>query len=466
MGHSIDHLPPQNREAERSVLGSMIRDNDCIADVTRIVRADDFYADSHQKVFRAALTLWDARKPVDAVTLAEELHQRGQIEDVGGYGGLGELWEAAPTAANVTYYAGIVRETSVRRGVIHFATELLRDAYQPSESSADLIRRTEQKIFSLSELGAAGEAATFSQALQEAADALDLRATAGEGAGGLTTGLYELDALLGGLRPAEVIFIAARPSVGKTALAGGVAAHVASRLNQSVLFSSLEMSKRSLAERFWCADARVDSRLVHKGLLSGEQWQRMIESKERINAAMGRTLFIEDSADQDMLRIAANARRLKRRENIGLLVIDYLQLIESDNTKAARWEQVGVLSRRLKSLAKELDIPLIVLTQLNRESESRKDGRPKLADLREGGQQEQDADIVILLHRPDQDRSQAYQRIDAIVAKNRNGPIGEVTLTFDSPHVRFTDYDPVYEPQRPFARNGRHAPAPEQEQPS
>jgi replicative DNA helicase len=438
-----ERLPPQSREAERSVLGSMLRDNPVISTVMTVLegRADHFYADAHQKIYQAIVTLHDqSGQPVDLVLLAEELKRRGQIEDVGGYPYLGELWDAAPTAANAEYYARIVRDRAMTRNLIHAGTEILRDAYEQAQPADELVAEAERKILDVAQLGVGGQTFTLEEALARAYDRIDSRSTSDQmSISGLPTGYRDLDELTAGLQNSELIVVAARPSVGKTSFAVNVIRNVVlEEQAHPVFFVSLEQSRIELAERLLCCQARVDSHKLRKGSLSGDDMQKLIEAGGVLRTAR---LFIDDTPAQTMLRIAANARRLKRREGLKLVVIDYLQLIEPDNRRDPRQEQVSQISRRLKFLAKELEIPVVALAQVNRSSEERQDHRPRLADLRESGAIEQDADTVMLLHRPERyEPGQQEGVVEVIVGKQRNGPTGEITLAYIKQFMRFEDY--------------------------
>jgi replicative DNA helicase len=436
-----ERLPPQNAEAERSVLGSMLRDNAVIGDVVQIVRAEQFYADAHQKLFQAITDLYDKGHPVDAITLANELKQRNQIEDIGGYGYFAELWEAAPTAANAEYYARIVRDKAVLRSLIHASTEILRDAYDQADAADILLEGAERKILEVAQLGLTGQTFTLEQAITQAYVRIDDRHTGSSSSiSGLSTGFVDLNEITAGLQDSELIIIAARPSVGKTAFSLGIVRNIVVEGGHPAFFVSLEQSRIELAERLLCSQARVDSHRLRKGTLSSEEMDRLIEAGGVLRNAK---LFIDDSPGQGMLRIAANARRLKLRQGIKVVVIDYLQLIEPENRRDPRQEQVAQISRRLKFLARELQIPVVALAQVNRSSEDRQDHRPRLADLRESGSLEQDADTVMMLHRPDRyEPGQHEGIIEVIVAKQRNGPTGEVTLAYLKQYMRFEDYAP------------------------
>jgi replicative DNA helicase len=434
-----DRLPPQSRDAERSVLGSMLRDNGVIGDVLQIVREENFYYDAHQKIFKGIIVLYDRGHPVDLVMLAELLKEQKQIEDVGGYGYLGELWDAAPTAANAEYYARIVRDKAIVRHLIHASTEILRDSYDQVMPADELLEAAERKVLDIAEKGITGQTYTLEEALREAYDRIDKRHTQDQWSiSGLPTGFVDLDEKTAGLQNSELIIIAARPSVGKTAYALNLARHIAVEDNRPVFFVSLEQSRIELAERLLCCQARVDSHKLRRGHLSSEDMDKLIEAGGVLKSAK---LFIDDTPGQGMLRIAANARRLKLRHGIKVVFLDYLQLIEPDNRRDSRQEQVAGLSRRLKHLARELQIPVVALAQVNRSSEDRQEHKPRLADLRESGAIEQDADTVMLLHRPEMyEPGQHEGTVEVIIAKQRNGPTGEITLTFLKQYMRFENF--------------------------
>jgi replicative DNA helicase len=434
-----DRLPPQNRDAERSVLGSLLRDNGVIGDIALILRAENFYADAHQKIYQAVLSLYNDAKPIDLVILADFLKQQGQLEDVGSYAYLAELWDAAPTAANAEHYAKIVREKALVRGLIHASTEILRDAYDQAEPAEDLLEGAERKIFDIAQRGITVQAYTLEEVLKETYDRIDERyGASGIHESGLPTGYLDLDEITAGLQNSELIIVAARPSVGKTSFALNLIRNIAVDQRQPSLFVSLEQSRIELAERLLCCQARVDSHKLRKGRLAGEDMERLIQAGGELRGAK---LFIDDSPAQGMLHIAANARRLQLRHNLKIVVIDYLQLIEPENRRDPRQEQVAQISRRLKFLARELKIPVVALAQVNRSSEDRQDHRPRLADLRESGAIEADADVVMMLHRPDRYEPGQHEGVtEVIIAKQRNGPTGEVTLTYLKQFMRFENF--------------------------
>jgi replicative DNA helicase len=429
-------LPPHNPEAERSVLGSMLRENSVIDDVVQIIKTESyFYQDAHQRIFKAANELHDKGHPVDLVTLANKLQEEKQIEDVGGYAYLGDLWDAAPTAANAEYYARIVREKALVRGLIQECTGILHDAYDQSSPADELLGVAEQKVLAIAEQGTTGSIYTLADALHEAYDRIDARHQ-GEnlGTSGIPTGFADLDEKTAGLQPSELIIVAARPSVGKTAFALNMARHMAVKERVPIFFVSLEMSRIELVERLLCSEAEVDSHKLRTGRLSAVDMDKII----KVGGIMSNcNLFFDDTPGQSMLRISANARRLKQKEQIKVVMIDYLQLIEPDNRREPRQEQVANISRRLKHLARELKIPVVALAQVNRSSEDRQDHKPRLSDLRESGSIEQDADTVMLLHRPEDNEG----AIEVNVAKQRNGPTGEITLTFIKKYMRFRSFE-------------------------
>jgi replicative DNA helicase len=427
-------LPPQNLEAERSVLGSMLRDNGCIADVLQILRGLDFYTDAHQKVFEAIVALWDARNPAVPVSLAEELKCRGHLKDIGNLPYLAQLWDAPPTSANVIYYARIVRDKAIIRGVIHACNDILRDAYDQAAVPSELLQAAERRILAIAEMGVPGTAVLLDDVVGRTRRRIDARVENQQG-GGLSTGFIDLDRYTGGLQPGELILVGARPSIGKTSFALALAHNLAVEKETPVFFASLEQLAEELAERLGCIVAEVDSSSLRRGKPTRHEPEVFGEALSLLET---RQVWIDDCSAQTVLRIAANARRLKARHGFRAVFIDYLGLIEPEDRRVNRAEQIGAITRRLKGLAKELQLPVVALAQLNRELESRKDDRPKLSDLRDSGSQEQDADTVILLHRP----STFSATLDLIVAKQRNGPTGDLTLRFKRECYRFENDAP------------------------
>jgi replicative DNA helicase len=366
----------------------MLRDNAVIGDVIQLVRQDNFYFDAHQKIYQGITSLYDKANPVDLVTLAEWLREQKYVEDIGGYAYLGELWESAPTGANAEYYARIVREKAIVRNLITAGTEILRDAYDQAQPADELLGGAERKILEVAELGITGQTTTLQEAIREAYDRIDARTQKDYSEAGLPTGYLDIDELTAGLHNSELVILAARPSVGKTAMSLNIVRNVVvgdpvrGVPPAGVFFVSLEQARVELAERLLCAQARVDSHKLRKGHLGSDDMDKLIKAGEVLGKAQ---LFIDDTPAQGMLRIAANARRLKKKHDIKLVVIDYLQLIDPDNKRDSRQEQVAQISRRLKFLARELKVPVLALAQVNRSSEDRQDHKPRLADLRESG---------------------------------------------------------------------------------
>jgi len=435
---------PHSREAERCLLGSLFRDNAVIGDVLQIVRQENFYSDAHQKIFQGITSLYDKAHPVDLVTLAEWLREQKFVEDIGGFAYLGELWESAPTAANAEYYARIVRDKAIVRNLITAGNEILRDAYDQVQPADELLETSERKILDVAQLGITGQTLTLVEAMGEAFDRIDARTQKDYTESGLPTGFLDLDEITAGLHNSELVILAARPSVGKTAMALNVVRNIIApdAVRKSapvpVFFVSLEQSRVEIAERLLCAQARVDSHKLRKGMLGSDDMDKLMRAGDVLRQAR---LFIDDTPSQGMLRIAANARRLKKRHDIRLVVVDYLQLIEAENRRDNRQEQVAQISRRLKYLARELKIPVLSLAQVNRSSEDRGGHKPRLADLRESGAIEQDADTVLMLHRPGMyEEGKDDNTIEILVAKQRNGPTGEVTLAYIKQFMRFENY--------------------------
>jgi replicative DNA helicase len=434
-------LPPHDREAERGVLGSLLRDNELIPEIVQIVRAEHFYVFAHQKIFEAiAMLAIERGQPADPVTLANYLKEKQLIEDSGGYGYIVELWEAAPSAGNAKYYADIIRQKSLVRHLIHACNDLAADAYDQVQPAQELLDSAERRVLEIAEMGVTGDTHTLQQAIEEAYTRLDARKKRGQHEySGVPTGFIDLDSLTAGFQESELVIVAARPSVGKTAFALNVLRHIAVEEGLPALFVSLEQSRIEIAERLLCSQARINSHRLRKGHLGADEIDLLHAGADTLRQAK---LFIDDTPGQNMLRIAANARRLKRRHDIKVVVIDYLQLIDPDvRSRESRQEQVAAISRRLKFLARELKIPVVALAQVNRSSEDRQDHRPRLSDLRESGAIEQDADTVFLLHRPEYHEPGQHEGVvEVIVGKQRNGPTGEVTLMFVKEFMRFENF--------------------------
>ncbi len=436
----LDRLPPQSLDAERGVLGSILLDPNMCDDVALLLRPDDFYADAHQKLYAHMLGMHDAGKRIDTMLLVESLKQAGDFEAVGGAAYLAEVLHSVPVAAHAVYYAQIVRDKATLRNLIHTTTEILREAYDPGLEPRDLVNQAEEKIFSINEDRAADSVLSMHDVLVAAFEQIDHRMERG-GATGVPTGFTDLDNLTGGLHESELAILAARPSMGKTALATNIADYVAVKANLTTLFVSLEMSRLELAQRMLCGRGRIDGRKFRGGYLSGEDREKLVEASSELSKA---PLYIDDTATRTVSEIAACARRLKRKAGLGLVVIDYLQLIEPDNPRDPRQEQVAKIARQLKHLARKLQVPVLCLAQLNRQVETSAEKKPRLSHLRESGAIEQDADVVMFIHREDYGltREEAQQqdvvgKAEVSIAKQRNGPTGEVKLHWRPEYTRF-----------------------------
>jgi replicative DNA helicase len=442
-----ERLPPQNLEAERSVLGSILLDNEPLHDIMIFLRAGDFYRDAHQVIYAAVRDLYDANKAIDAVTLAEELKKRNQFEQVGGHDILTEIVESVPTAANAVYYANIVKEKATNRQLIESATEIIRDGYSNQFTAQELLEAAEHKVYSIAEDQARGETLELRDIVKESMDQIMLRAeTGGHAVTGVASGLLDLDDMTGGFHPGQLIILAARPSMGKTALALNIAEHAGINLKVPVLFISLEMGKLEIGDRMLCARSRVDGHKLRTGISLGHQELTQL-GKAYNELTTYPTVFVDDTPTRNMLQITASARRLKRRNHIGLILVDYIQLIDSEDSRDSRQEQIAKISRRLKAMARALKVPVIALSQLNRAVETREDKKPRMADLRESGAIEQDADIVLLLHRPDYYEANDQPGIAVLdIAKNRNGATGNFKLAFIKKITRFENLATLSDP--------------------
>jgi replicative DNA helicase len=447
---SIDpiRLPPQNLDAEKGVLGSVLLINEAIDEVGESLRADHFYHDAHHKIYAAIHDLYENNvRGIDSVTLAEELERRGQLEEVGGAAYVIEIVDSVPHAAHVRYYANIVREKWMQRTLISACTNILSDCYEPQGTVDDLLQSAERRVFAIVEAQEDTSSIAIGDILLEAFTRIDERMNHDGSVAGITTGFRDLDHQTTGLQPTELIILAARPSMGKTALVCNIAAAVARENKKGVMLFSLEQSNLELAERFLCITARVNGHDLRTGNLSDEQRDQLAAASDELHNL---PLFIDDKPARTMSQIAAISRRQHRKEPLGVIIIDYLQLIEPEEKHIPREQQIASISRRLKFLAKELHVPVIALSQLNRGVELREDKRPRLADLRESGSIEQDADKVMFLHRPDAyDPNDRPGEAEVVIAKHRSGPTGIVKLTWRAEYMRFENYSPV--PDTDFA---------------
>lgn len=441
---------PESPEAEAAVLGSMILDRECIGQVVQEVTADDFYRPEHREVFEALILLYEKNSDIDLVLLRDELKKRNKLKSVGGVDYLVKIAESVPSAASAEYYANIVKEKSLLRQLVRVSSEILNDAYSETGDVTDKLDAAEQKVFAVTEKKITGSVVPLKSLLMEAFENIEARK--GIHVTGLPTGYYELDEQLCGLQKGEMIIIAGRPSMGKTSFALNIAEHVGADNDIPVAIFSLEMSKQQLAERFLCSRGHFDSQEVRKGMLSTEQLAELTQTGSEL---FEKPIYVDDTPGLTPLMIRAKCRRLKAQYDIQCVLIDYLQLMTLGGTVESRQQEISAISRYLKALARELNVPVVVMSQLNRSPEGREGHRPRMSDLRESGSIEQDADVVMLLHREDYYRrgESGYEETntaEVIIAKQRNGPTGVVQLMFDGRYTRFESLSRAQEPQVPF----------------
>lgn len=439
----LDRQPPFNLEAEIGVLGSILLKPDVCDDVALIQRPDDFYDDANRKLFTQMLAMHDSGQKIDVTLLVERLKAAGDFEAIGGSAYLGKIVQSVPNAAHAVYYAKIVREKATYRSLIDATTEVLRDAYEElHDDSREALSQAEQKIFAILDGRGKSSVSSIRDVLDDAMDRLDARMRGESTSGGVDYGFSDLDRQTGGLHNSELAILAARPSMGKTALAMNISEYVAIELKIPTLFISLEMSAVELADRLLCSMAKINGHRLRNGTISQQERRKLVEKAGDISQS---PLFVDDSPSRMVTEIAAAARRIQRREGaLGLIVIDYLQLIEPDNSKDPRQEQVAKIARRLKGLARELKVPILCLAQLNRQAEDSRDHVPRLSHLRESGAIEQDADIVMFVHREEyyrraEERDDVAGQAEIHIAKQRNGPVGKIDLYWKSEYTRFED---------------------------
>jgi replicative DNA helicase len=433
-----DRVMPQDRDAERGILGGILRDPDVLSDVQRLIVADNFYFDAHQKIYQALCELGCEEQPIDLVLLRERLRRNKQLEDMGGAEYLVELWEAVPTGANAVYHANLVRAAAKARALIHAANEILRDSYDRTGSADELVAQAERKLFALGADDAGGaEPCSLAQAARETMENLDARIASGDTIAGLSTGYVDLDSYTGGFHDGQMVVIAARPSVGKTALVTSIMRHTA-EAGHGVLFFSVEMTRKEIASRLLSMESGVP---MHRMARPRDLQREDIDALVNANTALAALpIYLEDASEMTAARIGATARRTRRRRNVRLIAIDYLGLLSAENPRDNKTLQIGTLALRMKQLARALNVPVILLSQLNRESDHER-RRPRLSDLRDSGEIEQHADCVLLLHRePNLPTDDPAWPVDVIVAKNRNGPTGDFPLTYIRPVMRFENF--------------------------
>ncbi|MGL4643437.1 MAG: replicative DNA helicase [Vagococcus fluvialis] len=443
-----DRIPPQSVEAEQAVLGSVFLDSDAIVEAMEYIEAKDFYRRSHQTIFQIMIDLNNRSEAIDAIIIKEHLEQKNMLEDIGGVSYLSELTLSVPTAANVGYYAKIVEQKSLLRNLIQTATDIVSSGFEQEEDVESILDEAERKILEVSEKRNRSGFLAIADVLGDSINTIEKLSQQGEAITGLPTGYHALDKMTAGLQAEELIILAARPAVGKTAFALNIAQNVGTKTNESVAIFSLEMSAESLVNRMLCSEGLVEAGHLKTGQLSDEEWDNIIVAMGSLSKA---NIFIDDTPGIKISEIRAKCRKLHQEQGgLGLVLIDYLQLIEGTG-RENRQQEVSEISRQLKKLAKELKVPVIALSQLSRGVEQRQDKRPVLSDIRESGSIEQDADIVAFLYRDDYYRSEEGDDeepqennnvIEVIIEKNRSGARGTVELLFIKEYNKFSSVSP------------------------
>jgi replicative DNA helicase len=445
---SLEKLPPQNIEAETSLLSAILIDNDTLFDVLEVITPDDFYRLAHQKIFAAAAELFSNREPIDLITLSNALKEKGELESVGGAAYLARIVDTVPLAVNARHYARIIHNKATLRRLINNASSIVKRCFEDRGDVQEIVNFAEQSIFEISEEKATKAFHTIRDLIADNYDMLDKRAENKSILTGVPSGFTRLDTLTSGFQNSDLIIIAARPGMGKTSFALNIARNAAVDSSAPVAIFSLEMSKEQLSLRMMCAEGRVDSVRARTGMFHKEDWMNLMAAGGVLSEA---PIYIDDSPNISASSIRTKARRLKMDKGLGLIIVDYLQLMRGMTVSERRDLEISEISRTLKILAKELDIPIIALSQLNRALEQRSDKRPILSDLRESGALEQDADLVAFIYRDEiynkEETNPEKGKAEIILAKHRNGPVGSVMLTFLGAYTRFENlaYDSIAE---------------------
>jgi replicative DNA helicase len=432
-------IPPQNLDAEESVLGAMMLSPGAIGAVSEVLDAADFYRDSHGTIYRAALALYARGEPVDAITLVDELEQRGELEDVGGRARVHELAALVPASANAGHYARIVREMATLRGLIRAGGEVAQLGWDRLGEPQDLVDRAEQIVFELSQSRVSTEFSHIEALLKESFERITALYEAGEEITGVPSGFRDLDRLTSGFQAGNLVIVAARPSMGKSAFGLCAASNIAIRHQMPVALFTLEMSKAEVTQRLMCSEAKVESQRLRSGKLAPDDWPRLTAACDKLAKA---PIYVDDTGSITMMEIRSKARRLKSKEpTLGLIIVDYLQLMTSGSNVESRVQEVSQISRNLKVLARDLDVPILAMSQLSRAVEQRHDKRPILSDLRDSGSIEQDADLVAFIYRDEYYNEDSDQQglAEVILAKHRNGPTGTEKLSFLKRYAKFAD---------------------------
>ena len=437
-GPTFDRQPPQDITAEQSVLGGMLLSKDAIANVVEVLRTDDFYRPAHQAVFNCVLDLYGRGEPADPVTVANDLGRRGELARIGGAPYLHTLSANVPIAANAGYYAEIVREKAILRRLVDAGTRIVQMGYAGQGVVDDVVDAAQAEVYQVTDKRTSEDYAPLSAIMEATLDEIEAISNHDGSMRGVPTGFADLDELVNGFQGGQMIIVAARPAVGKSTLALDFCRAASIANNQTSVIFSLEMSRSEITMRLLSAESKVPLNHIRNGGMGEDDWLKLVPKMGQISGA---PMFIDDSPNMTMMEIRAKARRLKERHDLRLIVIDYLQLMTSGKKVESRQVEVSEFSRQIKLLAKELQVPIVALSQLNRGPEQRSDKRPMLSDLRESGSLEQDADMVILLHRDDvyEKESPRAGEADIIVAKHRNGPTRDVVVSFQGHYSRFVD---------------------------
>ncbi len=433
----LEKIPTQSRDAEMSVLGAMMFEEAAFIKAVEILRSDYFYDDNHRKIFSAMTALFEKNRPIDLVTVSDELKRNNHLEEIGGVGYLTQLTAALPTAAHIDHYAHIVKEKAMLRGLIHNATEIVQKCYEPRTDASEALDQAEKMIFDISQNRIEGKFFSMKEIIHDSMEMIDQLYQRKEHVTGVATGFHEFDVKTAGLQPSDLIIVAGRPSMGKSAFVSNVCEHVGIQLKKPLAIFSLEMSKGQMVQRMLCSHARVNAQNVRTGYLSHQDWPKLTSAAGKLSEA---PIFIDDTPGQTVLEVRAKARRLKMQHDIQLVVIDYMQLMQGVGRAESRQQEISEISRSLKALARELKVPVIAVSQLSRAVEARTGNRPQLSDLRESGAIEQDADVVVFLFREEYykpDDETLRNKAEAIIAKQRNGPVGSIDLLFLKDWTRF-----------------------------
>src|SRR4030067_1017089 len=425
----IDRLPPQNVEAEQSIIGAILIDNEALPKALEIIGIDDFYKTSHRKIFRSMVELFDRNEPIDLITLTDYMKRSDELDAVGGVSYLSSLVNMVPTAANIKYHSKIVREKGLLRSLLSSATEIASKVYEDNLEAEEMVDYAERSIFDISDKRVKASFITLKELIKSSFEMIEHLYDKKEAITGVPSGFRDLDELTTGFQKGDLIVVGGRPSMGKTAFTLNIAQHVGLESREPVAIFSLEMAKEQLAFRMLCSEAMVNSNSIRKGFIKKEDWHKLTGAASKLTGA---PIFIDDSSGITVLEVRAKARRLKMEHGLSLVIVDYLQLMRGRGSFERREQEISEISRSLKALAKELSVPVIAVSQLNRGVEQRNDKRPNLSDLRESGAIEQDADVIIFLYREEFYNKDSNDRgkAEINVAKQRNGPTRTINLAF------------------------------------